>query len=109
MELSVRHLTKQYRQKLALNDVSFALQPGIYGLLGPNGAGKTTLVQIVAGILQKTSGSVLWNGAEIETLGPHYREILGFAPQMPGLYKTFRADEFLRYMAAVKGLGFWIP
>ena len=104
MELTVENLVKQYPKKRALDGVSFALTEGVYGLLGPNGAGKTTLVNIIAGILRPTSGRVLWDGENIDILDWHYREILGFQPQMPSLYKSFRAEEFLRYMAAVKGL-----
>lgn len=104
MELSVQNLAKQYPRKRALDDVSFTLNEGVYGLLGPNGAGKTTLVNIIAGILRPTSGRVLWDGEDISVLDWRYRDILGFQPQTPSLYKTFRAREFMRYMAAVKGL-----
>ncbi len=104
MELTIQNLVKQYPKKRALDDVSFSLTEGVYGLLGPNGAGKTTLVNIIAGILQPTSGQVLWDGMNIDTLDWKYRDILGFQPQNPSLYKSFRAEEFLRYMAAVKGL-----
>ncbi len=104
MELTIQNLVKQYPKKRALDDVSFSLTEGVYGLLGPNGAGKTTLVNIIAGILQPTSGQVLWDGVRIDTLDWKYRDILGFQPQNPALYKSFRAEEFLRYMAAVKGL-----
>lgn len=104
MELTVKGLVKQYPKKRALDDVSFTLTEGVYGLLGPNGAGKTTLVNIIAGILGPTSGSVLWDGENIDALEWRYRDILGFQPQTPSLYKSFRAGEFLRYMAAVKGL-----
>lgn len=104
MELTVENLTKQYPKKRALDGVSFTLQEGVYGLLGPNGAGKTTLVNIIAGILRPTSGGIFWNGESIEKLDWRYRDILGFQPQNPSLYKSFRADEFLRYMAAVKGM-----
>lgn len=104
MELTVENLVKQYPKKRALDDVSFTLNEGVYGLLGPNGAGKTTLVNIIAGILQPTSGCVRWDGEQIGKLDWRYRDILGFQPQNPSLYKTFRAAEFLRYMAAVKGM-----
>lgn len=104
MELEIKNLSKQYPKKLALDDVSFTLNEGVYGLLGPNGAGKTTLINIIAGILRPTSGKVLWDGEDIEKLDWRYRDILGFQPQTPSLYKSFKADEFLRYMAAVKGL-----
>lgn len=104
MELTVKELVKQYPKKRALDGVSFTLTEGVYGLLGPNGAGKTTLVNIIAGILRPTSGKVLWEGEDIDKLDWRYRDILGFQPQTPSLYKSFRADEFLRYMAAVKGM-----
>lgn len=104
MELTVKELVKQYPRKRALDGVSFTLTEGVYGLLGPNGAGKTTLVNIIAGILRPTSGIVLWEGEDIDKLDWRYRDILGFQPQTPSLYKSFRADEFLRYMAAVKGM-----
>lgn len=102
--LTVEHIVKQYPKKRALDDVSFTLENGVYGLLGPNGAGKSTLSSIIAGILQPTEGQVLWDGEPISAMGSRYREILGFQPQLPSLYKTFRAGEFLRYMAALKGL-----
>ena len=104
MELTVEKITKEYRGAKALDEVSFTLGEGIHGLLGPNGAGKTTLVHIIAGILRPAAGRVLWNGGDIARLDRRYREILGFQPQSPALYKGFRAEEFLRYMAAVKGL-----
>ena len=104
MELAVENLVKTYGSKRALDGVSFSLKEGIYGLLGPNGAGKTTLAEIIAGILRETSGRVAWNGEDIRKLGKAYRETLGYMPQSPGFYKNFRADEFLRYIAAVKGL-----
>lgn len=104
MELSVESITKVYGKSRALDDVSFTLHEGVHGLLGPNGAGKTTLVNIIVGILRPTSGQVLWNGENIASLDRCYREILGFQPQTPSLYKSFRAEEFLRYMAAVKGM-----
>ena len=104
MNLSVKNLTKKYGSKTALDQVSFSLDPGIYGLLGPNGAGKSTMINMIAGILRPTEGEIFWDGEEIRVLDRKYREILGFQPQQPGLYRDFRAKEFLRYMSAVKGL-----
>lgn len=104
MELSMIDLTKRYKQKTALNDFSLTLTSGVWGLLGPNGAGKTTMMNIVAGVLRRTSGSVLWNGEDIDAMGERYRDILGYLPQEPGLYKDFTARMFLRYMAALKGV-----
>ena len=55
--LSVEHLTKQYKNVLALDDVSFTITDGITGILGENGAGKSTAIKILLGLLQPTSGS----------------------------------------------------
>ena len=104
MNLSVNNLTKKYGNKTALDHVNFSLDSGIYGLLGPNGAGKSTMINMIAGILRPTEGEILWDGEEIRMLDRRYREILGFQPQNVSLYKDFRANEFLRYMSAVKGL-----
>ena len=54
--LCLTNITKKYKEKLALDDVSLELAPGIYGLLGPNGAGKSTLMNIVTGNLKPDGG-----------------------------------------------------
>lgn len=105
MELELCGITKRYKSKLALDGVSLALTPGIYGLLGPNGAGKSTLMNIVADVILATEGTVRYNGAVIQTLGAAYRKKLGYLPQTTGYYKNFTAGRFLHYMAALKGLG----
>lgn len=104
MELTLQELTKCYRDKEALKNISLTLTPGIWGLLGPNGAGKTTMMNMIAGILPATRGAVLWNGQPIEKLGAEYRSIIGFLPQAAGLYDNFTARMYLRYMCALKGL-----
>jgi ABC-2 type transport system ATP-binding protein len=104
MLLELKTLTKHYGDKTALEDVSLSFEPGIWGLLGPNGAGKSTMMNIIAGILPRTKGEVLWNGKPIRELGAHYRSILGFLPQSAGLYEYFTARRYLRYMCALKGV-----
>lgn len=105
MELELCGVTKRYKNKLALNGISLALTPGIYGLLGPNGAGKSTLMNIVADVILATEGTVCYNGKTIQALGAAYRKKLGYLPQATGYYKNFTARRFLRYMAALKGIG----
>ena len=56
MELKIQNITKRYRDKTAVDDVSITLTPGVWGLLGANGAGKTTLMRMLAGILRPSSG-----------------------------------------------------
>lgn len=103
MKLELKHITKQYGNKTALQDISLTLESGVYGLLGPNGAGKTTLIQIITNLLQPSSGTVEWDGIPIQT-HPHYLEQIGYLPQYPQFYRNFRGDEFLRYMAKMKGV-----
>lgn len=102
--LEISQITKRYKDKLALDQVSLALEPGVYGLLGPNGAGKSTLMNIISGNLRPTGGQVRWEGKEIKALGAAYRSILGYAPQQQGMYEHFSGMRFLSYMAALKGI-----
>ena len=59
MELLIDHVSKRFKDKKAVNDISLELTPGVWGLLGANGAGKTTLMRMIAGIMQPTSGRVV--------------------------------------------------
>lgn len=104
MELQLQHLNKHYGTKYAINDINTTLTSGVYGLLGPNGAGKTTLICMICGVLKPTSGKIRLDGKTIEELGEHYYSHLGYMPQNFGFYPDFTAREFMRYMAAVKGL-----
>ena len=104
MELEIRNITKRYRDKTAVDAASITLTPGVWGLLGANGAGKTTLMRMIAGILQPTSGQILCDGVETKALGGAYREKLGYLPQEFGFYPEFTVQDYLDYMAALKGL-----
>ncbi|WP_165173518.1 ABC transporter ATP-binding protein [Adlercreutzia sp. ZJ242] len=104
MELTLDRLTRQFGSAIAVDRVSAAFAPGVYGLLGANGAGKTTLMRMICDVLKPTSGSVLWNGKPIEQLGADYRSLLGYLPQDFGYYPDFTALDFMRYLAALKGL-----
>ena len=68
--LEVEHLTKQYGNVVALNDVSFSITDGITGILGENGAGKSTAIKILLGLLQPTSGSATVLGRTHRTASP---------------------------------------
>ena len=104
MELRIENLTKQYGTNVAVNNLSITLGCGVYGLLGANGAGKTTLMRLLCDIQTPTSGSVSYDGENIRTNGDRYRNILGYLPQNFGYYPDFTGEEFLLYMAALKGL-----
>ena len=102
MELTADRITKQYKNKIAVDRMSFTLTPGVTGLFGANGAGKTTLMRLLCGILAPTSGTVTCDGMDVDT--EEYRDILGYLPQEFGYYPEFTGREFLLYMSAVKGL-----
>lgn len=104
MELSLDRLTKHYKSKIAVDCISATMTPGVYGLLGANGAGKTTLMRMLCGILEPTSGAVLYNGHSIFEMGNAYRNLLGYLPQEFGYYPNYTAQEFLLYISALKGI-----
>lgn len=104
MELSLDRLTKHYGSKIAVDQVSATLKPGVYGLLGANGAGKTTLMRMLCAILESTSGEVFLDGKDVISMGADYRNILGYLPQDFGYYPGYTAMEFLLYVSALKGI-----
>lgn len=104
MQLELNHVTKTYRGKQAVTDVSLRVGPGVLGLLGPNGAGKSSLLRILSTITRPTTGTVMWNGTDIVARPEPLRRVLGYLPQDFGVYPNLSAGEFLRYLAAVKGL-----
>ena len=102
MELKIDRLTKQYKNKIAVDRLSAQFHKGVYGLLGANGAGKTTLMRMVCGIIEPTSGSICFNEHDVST--EEYRAVLGYLPQDFGYYPEFSGKDFLMYMAALKGI-----
>jgi len=102
MNIKVDRVTKQYKNKIAVDRVSFELGKGVTGLLGANGAGKTTLMRMMAGILDPTGGEITAEGVSVTS--EEYRALLGFLPQDFGYYPEFTARKFMMYMSALKGL-----
>jgi ABC-2 type transport system ATP-binding protein len=104
MELTIERLSKHYGQHWALHGLSLRCEPGLLGLVGPNGAGKTSLMRMIATLLEPTEGTILWNGQDTRTHGEVLRQVLGYLPQDFGIYPEFTGRQFLRYLAAMKGL-----
>ena len=104
MELLIDHVTKQFKDKKAVDNITLKLTPGVWGLLGANGAGKTTLMRMIAGIMPPSSGDVLYDGVSIRALGERYRDIFGYLPQEFGFYQELTVKDYLEYVAALKGL-----
>ena len=104
MELRMQNLTKEFGDFTAVDHLNFTMENGVYGLLGVNGAGKTTLMKMLCTLLSPTSGEITCNGREILGMGADYRRILGYLPQEFGFYPEFTVQDYLSYIAALKGL-----
>lgn len=102
MELVLDNVSKKYKEKVAVDNLSIKLEPGVIGLLGANGAGKTTLMRMMCGILNTSSGTISYDGKDVSE--ESYRDILGYLPQDFGYYPGFTGKEFLLYMASLKGM-----
>jgi ABC-type multidrug transport system, ATPase component len=104
MELTIKHLSKRYGEKLALDDFSYTFRDGIYGILGANGAGKSTLMHLITDNVSRTAGEILLDGTDVLKLGDDFRASLGFMPQQQGLYENLSCESFLAYLARLKGI-----
>lgn len=102
MELIIDRVSKQYKNRIAVDRISLKLGRGVHGLLGENGAGKTTLMRMICGILRPDSGTITFDNADVSEEA--YRRILGYLPQDFGYYPEFSASDFLLYLAALKGI-----
>ncbi len=103
--LEIKNLVKVYPGPVAaLQGVSIEVSKGMFGLLGPNGAGKTTLMRIVAGLLEPTSGKVLFNGEDIVDDPRLIRKQLGYLPQDFGFYPHLSGEAMLRFLLVLKGV-----
>ncbi|MBQ6788821.1 MAG: ABC transporter ATP-binding protein [Clostridia bacterium] len=105
MKLVIEKVSKLYGSFSALSNIEVSLDNGVYGLLGPNGAGKTTLMRIMTDLLKPSGGRVLLDGVDISVLGAEFRRRLGYLPQDFGFYPNYTAEQFLMYIARLKGLG----
>lgn len=104
MELKANHLSKNYRKFRAVDDFSYTFHEGVYGLLGVNGAGKTTLMRMLTTLLNPSSGSITWDGEDIFRMDEQYRKLLGYLPQDFGYYPDFSVNDYLMYIAILKGI-----
>lgn len=100
--LEVKRLSKKFGSTIAVDDISFEVQPGkIFGLLGPNGAGKTTTMRMILNIVKPSSGQIIFNGNK--SLSDLYN-IVGYLPEERGLYKKSVVKDFILYFASLKGM-----
>lgn len=103
--IEVSHLTKQYGNHLAVDDVSFTVADGqVCGLLGPNGAGKSTIMNILTGYLSATSGQVTVAGHSLPEEADAAKACVGYLPEQPPLYPEMTVQEYLTFAAELKGV-----
>ncbi len=103
--LELRHLSKQYRNIRAVDDVSFTIHPGeIVGYLGPNGSGKSTTVKMIVGLLEPTRGLVLFEGHDIHEHLIDYKRQLGYVPEEPHIYTHLSAMEYLQLVGRLRSM-----
>lgn len=103
--LEVRELTKTYSGIPVVNKVSFAIRPGeILGYLGPNGAGKSTTVKILIGLIEPTSGEILFDGQDVSRDIKAFQRRLGYVPEEAHLYPHLSGREYLQLAGRLRGL-----
>src|ERR1051325_11587662 len=97
-KLETREISKAYRGRKVVDDVSISVEQGeVVGLLGPNGAGKTTTFYMVVGLISPDSGSVLLDGKEITSLPMYQRARIGisYLPQEPSVFRKLSVEQNL--------------
>lgn len=104
--ITVERLTKYYGEYPAVRDVSFEVaKRSVVGFLGPNGAGKSTTMRILAGYLTATGGRAIINGFDVFRDPIPVRRSIGYMPESCPLYPELRVEEYLKFRAGLKGLG----
>jgi ABC-2 type transport system ATP-binding protein len=103
--LDVRSLTKCYSSIPAVDNVTFSVRPGeVLGYLGPNGSGKSTTVKVITGLLEPSSGSVLFRGSNIKEDLTAYKRVVGYVPEEANLYPFLSGLEYLELVSRLRGL-----
>ncbi|MBP5603939.1 MAG: ATP-binding cassette domain-containing protein [Ruminiclostridium sp.] len=101
--IEVRHLTKSYGPKKAVNDISFTADEGqVLGFLGPNGAGKSTTMNILTGYISSTQGQAFINGVDILEDPIKAKQSIGYLPEQPPLYFDMTVNEYLNFVYDLK-------
>lgn len=103
--IELKNITKKYKSKLALDDVSLNLNKGVIGLIGPNGAGKTTLIRIICTIVRQSKGQIIYKNEVIEDNNLRVlRNDIGYMPQELSFYESMTIYQYLDYFATIDGI-----
>lgn len=100
--LTVKNLTKSYKDKIAISDISFDINEGeIFGFIGPNGAGKTTTIKSVVGVLEFDSGEILINNKSIKDNPVECKKEIAYIPDNPDIYESLTGIQYLNFISDV--------
>ncbi len=103
--ISVQNVSKNYGPLRVLHNLSFEVRKGeVLGFLGPNGAGKTTVMRILTGFFPPTEGKVVVAGVEVSRAAREFKKHIGYLPERLFLYPDLRVEEFLDFVAQIKGV-----
>jgi ABC-2 type transport system ATP-binding protein len=103
--LEVRNVSKRYGALTAVRQVSFAVRPGeVLGYLGPNGSGKSTTVKMLVGLMPPTSGTIVFDGQDIQEHLLEYKAMVGYVPEEAHVYTYLTGPEYLRLTGRLRGL-----
>jgi ABC-2 type transport system ATP-binding protein len=101
--IEVSHLTKRYRDLVAIEDLSFSVQRGeIVGFLGPNGAGKSTTMKILAGFMPASEGTAKVAGFDVFEEPLEVKRRVGYLPELPPVYLDMPVRAYLKFCAELK-------
>jgi ABC-2 type transport system ATP-binding protein len=103
--LELRHVSKRFSGSLAVDNVSFGASAGeVTGYLGPNGSGKSTTIKMIAGLIDVTSGEIVFNGHSIQHDLDAWKQRMGYVPEEPHLYAHLSGLEYLVMVAQLRNL-----
>ena len=103
--VEIKNLSKYYGRNPAVKGIDFEIRDNeILGFLGPNGAGKSTTMNIIAGYLPSTGGTVTVNGFDITEQASEAKKCIGYLPEIPPVYPDMRVEEYLMFVAGLKGV-----
>jgi len=103
--LEMQHVSKRFSGSLAVDNVSFRVSTGeVTGYLGPNGSGKSTTMKMIAGLIEATSGEILFNGHSIHHDLNAWKQRMGYVPEEPHLYAHLSGLEYLVMVAQLRNL-----
>jgi ABC-2 type transport system ATP-binding protein len=103
--IEVQDLTKRYRGVAVVDHVSFALTGGeVTGYLGPNGSGKSTTVKMLTGLIDPSSGSILFNGVDVRRNPDAFKSRLGYIPEEAHVYPSLTATEYLQLIGRLRSM-----